>query len=81
MELLPLVEAEGEADRLLQEAQERKERMIKEALEERRLLLASIIPPKVEDPILKPLRPDLAALRKQAAKNRSKAIAMIMEEL
>jgi cell division septum initiation protein DivIVA len=75
------MQAEQQADDMLKQARERKERLIKEALAEREQMLTSIKPPTLEEPTLKPLRPDIEGLKRAARKNKAKAVARILEAI
>lgn len=81
MELLAIVQAEAEADRLLQDAKDRKEAAIKRALEERKFKLSNLKAPAVHEPVLHELKPNLEQIKRAAQKNKAKAVRKILEEL
>jgi hypothetical protein len=81
VELLAIVQAEAEADRLVAEAQSRKEAATKQALEERAAKLANIRAPVVQEPTLRNLKQNFDQLKLRAQKNKAKAIKKILEEI
>jgi len=80
-ELLAIVQAEREADSLLKEADDRRARALQEALVERKRRLRDVSVP--DEPVSPPRtpRPQTVAIHNIASKNRTKAIARILEEV
>lgn len=81
VDLLAVVQAEAEADKLVQDALASKEQLIAAALARRKELLESIKPPVLQEPRLRPLDPGITRLKAVARKNKQRAVKAVLEAL
>lgn len=78
-ELLAIVQAEEQADSILEKAQRQKEKAIQEAERSRIERLQSFHPPTPQPVHVEPLRIDLDGLKRKAKKNKDAAVRKILE--
>lgn len=80
VELLTIVNAEQQAEQLVQQALEHKEAAIKAAMEERQFKLSNLKGPQPKIPEVRSRKPDVESLKETAKRNKAKAVSKILEE-